>query len=153
METKEERLYYNVELGKELLAYVSEACDIMSALIVGRLDKVIPVIKQAYLERNGVTMKDEDVNKIESLLSVIQRLVWDSTYGNNTQSKHLSHHADVLIDCKETFDYQLNLDGDNKYMPLPEVLSDEIFPPRFLKRYVSGSQRKKQLRRFVARAE
>lgn len=147
---KEKKTYYYTELSKECVSFISDACAIAASFKVGNLDVLEQHLRKAYLERHGYSMPDEVFDQVKNLLSVLQRQVWDTTYGNKNVIHKISPDADVFFDIKEVCDYQLALDnGDANPSLYPMHWNDEVSQPRFYARKETTYERKKSLALFV----
>ncbi len=147
---KEDKVFYNLEFSKDAITFVADACNIASSIKVGRLDVLMEHFQRSYLERNGRTMPNEITDQVKNLLSVLQRTIWDSTYGNTSVIHRVHPEADIMLDIKEVIDYQMALEEHSDNMPqYPIGWNDEVDAPRFIKRFVTRCNRTKQLRSFV----
>lgn len=142
--------YYYVEIAEDALPFISDACKIAASFKVGCLDVLLGHLKQSYIERHGKQMTDEQVSQAENLLSILQRLVFDTTYGNQQIVHNLSPDADVFFDIMECVEYQMALDrGTEKKLQYPMHWNDEVEQIRFYCKKGRKSQRRKALPLFV----
>ena len=150
MEKENTSTYYFAEIERNVMPFLSDACGIAAAFKVGNLSVLEKHLRQAYIERHGRSIPDDKFEQVVNLISMLQRLVWDTTYKNDNIVHKLSPDADVFFDIKEVVDYQLALDeGTEKSINYPMHWNDDIQQIRFFAKRESKYNRAKQLPLFV----